>query len=86
MEGGPEVWRLSALVRLIGLALYTVGLAVAWTVWGLLILCGLLLVAGFRLVGVSLVGLEHAVATHRPRWRAALRALPRRGTRQPPRG
>jgi hypothetical protein len=78
------VWRLSVLVRLIGLALYAVALAVAWTVWGLLILCGMMLVAGFRLVGVSLVGLEHAVATHRPRWQSALRALTRRGARQPP--
>lgn len=71
------MWRLSGLVRLLGLFLYTLALVVGWTVWGLVILCGLMLVTVFRLVGVSVVGAERAVARHRHSWRSALHALSR---------
>ena len=71
------MWRLSATLRLVGLVLYALGLAVLWTLWGALILAGSLLVASFRLVGVSLVGFERVVAAHRYSWRSALRFLPR---------
>jgi len=50
------MWRLSTSLRLVGLTLYALGLAVVWTMWGLLILVGSLLTASFRLVGVSLSG------------------------------
>ncbi len=78
------MWRLSGFLRLLGLALYVLGLAAVWTLWGLLILCGVLLVSGFRLVGVSLVGLEHAVAAHRHGWRSAVRSLAGTTARRPP--
>jgi hypothetical protein len=70
------MWRLSALARLLGLAAYTVGLAVAYTAWAVLILCGVVLAAAFRLLGVSVVRFERVVARHRGWWDAALRALP----------
>jgi len=70
--------RLSTSLRLAGLALYALGLAVVWTLWGLLILVGSLLTASLRLVGVSLVGVERLVAAHRYSWRSAVRVLPRR--------
>ena len=76
------MWRVSAMMRLLGLAAYAVGLALVYTVWGILILCGLTLAAIFRLVGMSLVGLEHAVATHRRWWDSALRAVPGSSARQ----
>ena len=70
--------RLSTSLRLAGLALYALGLAVVWTLWGLLILVGSLLIAGLRLVGVSIVGAERLVAAHRYSWRSAVRVLPGR--------
>jgi hypothetical protein len=72
------MWRLSTSLRLAGLALYAIGLAVVWTLWGLLIVVGSLLIASLRLVGVSLVGVERLVAAHRYSWRSAGRVLPRR--------
>ena len=69
------MWRLSSLVRLVGLFLYALALAVGWAVWGLLILAGLMLVSAFRLVGVSLAGVERAVTSHRHSWRTALQSL-----------
>jgi hypothetical protein len=79
-SGGRKTltWRLSTSLRLVGLALYAIGLAVVWTLWGLLILVGSLLIETFRLVGVSLVGVERLVAAHRYSWRSALRVLPGR--------
>jgi len=62
------MWRLTAAVNLVGLALDALdalGLAVLWTLWGALIMVGLLLAASCRLVGVSLVGFERIVAAHR---------------------
>lgn len=78
------MWRVTGFLRLLGLALYALALATVWACWGVLILCGVLLVAGFRLVGVSLVGFEHFVAAHRHEWGSALRALPRSGSRHDP--
>jgi len=76
------MWRLSAAVRLVGLVLYALGLAVLWTLWGALILVGMLLAASFRLVGVSLVGFERIVAAHRYSWRSVVRVLPKRRAAQ----
>jgi hypothetical protein len=70
------MWRLSGAVRLVGLAIYAVTLAVVWALWGVLVLVGLVLAALLRLLGVSLVGFEHFVAAHRRWWDATLRALP----------
>ncbi|MDA8434890.1 MAG: hypothetical protein M0Z98_02765 [Actinomycetales bacterium] len=78
------MWRLSGFLRLLGLALYVLGLAAVWTLWGLLILCGVMLVTVFRMIGVSLVGFEHAVAAHRHGWRSAVRALAGASARRPP--
>ena len=45
------MWRLTTTLRLAGRALYAFGLAVVWTLCGLLILVGSLLTTGLRLVG-----------------------------------
>jgi len=67
---------------LAGLAFYALGLAVVWTLWGLIILVGALLTASLRFVGAALVGVERLVAAHRYSWRSAVRVLPgRRATK-----
>ena len=71
------MWRVTGFLRLVGLVLYALALATVWACWGVLILCGALLVAGFRLVGVSLADLERLVATHAHGWSSALRVMPR---------
>ena len=68
------MWRLTATLRLVGLGLYALGLAVLWTLWGALVLVTALLGAGLRLLRVSLGRLEGLIATHRHSWRALLRA------------
>ena len=71
------MWRLSATLRLTGLVLYALGLAVFWTLWGALVLVGALGIVSLRLVGVSLVRLERTVDVHQFSWRSAVRILPR---------
>ena len=68
------MWRLTATLRLIGLGLYALGLAVLWTLWGALVLVTALLGAGLRLLRASLRRLEGLIVTHRHTWRALLRA------------
>ena len=67
------MWRLTAALRLVGLGVYALGLAVLWTLWGALVLVTALLGAGLRLLRVSLGRLEGLIATHRHSWRALLR-------------
>ena len=71
------MWRLSATLRLAGLVGYALGLAALWTLWGVLILVGSVFAASFRLLGVSVAGLERIVAAHRHSWRSAVRVVPR---------
>ena len=68
------MWRLTATLRLVGLGIYALGLAVLWTVWGALVLVTLLLGAGLRLLRVPLARLERLIATHRHSWRSLVRA------------
>jgi hypothetical protein len=67
------MWRLTATLRLVGLGIYALGLAVLWTVWGALVLVTMLLGAGLRLLRVSLARLERLIATHRHSWRSLVR-------------
>ena len=68
------MWRLTAALRLVGLGVYALGLAVLWTLWGALVLVTALLGAGLRLLRVSLGRLEGLIATHRRSWRSLVRA------------
>ena len=68
------MWRLTAALRLVGLGVYALGLAVLWTLWGALVLVTALLGAGLRLLRVPLGRLEGLIATHRRSWRSLVRA------------